>query len=272
MRIVELSNHVGDMLRENASQRQAAAQRASSRYDRDLARHRAYVDTLRAQRAQARAQGRWLAWLRGIFTVWSAPGSAPRRPVQQPARSNEEAILTAGQAGEQMVAARLGRVLGDNWVLFHGYRNRRGEIDHLLLGPRGLFAIEVKHRNATVHIDGDAWQFEKYDRYGNPVERGWITDRRGRSPSVQLNEAATELERFLVSRGHPVRAQRVVLLTHQRSKLGTLRNLTVDLVATSCDHLIKRLNTAPSWTPALTTQLEDLIVRDHHFHERHQTR
>jgi len=39
-------------------------------------------------------------------------------------------------------------------------RPRRGEIDHLLLGPLGLFAIEVKSINATVHIDGDRWQAE----------------------------------------------------------------------------------------------------------------
>ena len=71
--------------------------------------------------------------------------------------SSEEEILTAGVAGEQQVAAQLGRVLGDEWTLLRGYSNRRGEIDHLLLGPRGLLAIESKHRNATVHCDGDTW-------------------------------------------------------------------------------------------------------------------
>jgi len=43
-------------------------------------------------------------------------------------------------------------------VLFSGYRNRRGEIDGLLLGPSGLFAYEVKYHNATVYISGDDWQ------------------------------------------------------------------------------------------------------------------
>ena len=28
------------------------------------------------------------------------------------------------------------------------------------MGPLGLFAIEVKNINATVHIDGDRWQAE----------------------------------------------------------------------------------------------------------------
>ena len=57
----------------------------------------------------------------------------------------------AGIEGEQLVASGLGRVLDDEWTLIRGYRNRRGEIDHLLLGPRGLIAIEGKHRNALVH-------------------------------------------------------------------------------------------------------------------------
>jgi nuclease-like protein len=47
-------------------------------------------------------------------------------------------ILMAGADGERLVAAGLGRVLDDDWTLIRGYRNRRGEIDHLLLGPRGL--------------------------------------------------------------------------------------------------------------------------------------
>ncbi len=100
-------------------------------------------------------------------------------------------------AGEQHVASELGRVLGDDWVLMRGYCNRRGEIDHLLLGPPGLVAIESKHLNATVHCDGDSWRFEKFDKYGNLVARGSLSDRGGRSPSVQLNEPADLLEQFL---------------------------------------------------------------------------
>ena len=103
----------------------------------------------------------------------------------------------AGIAGEQLVATELGRALDDDWTLLRGYRNRRGEIDQLLLGPRGLFAIEVKNLNATVHVDGDRWRADKYDNYGNLVEQRPVADRMGRSPSVQLNEPADDLERFL---------------------------------------------------------------------------
>jgi Nuclease-related domain len=72
--------------------------------------------------------------------------------------TDPEERIRAGIAGEQLAAVELGRALDDDWTPLHGYRNRRGEIDHLLLGPRGLFAIEVKNINATVHIDGDRWR------------------------------------------------------------------------------------------------------------------
>jgi len=162
-----------------------------------------------------------------------------------------------------MVAAGLSRVLGDEWALLRGYRNNRGEIDHLLLGPQGLIAIESKHRNATVHCDGDQWWFEKYDRFGNLVDRGGIADKRGRSPSVQLNEPASLLEGLLRSHGYPVSIQRVVLFTHPRSALGRCRNPSVH-IATSADYVIDLLNGSPPTLPAeQLAQLEQLIAAHH---------
>lgn len=167
-----------------------------------------------------------------------------------------------------MAATVLGRVLGDDWTLLRGYRNRGGEIDHILLGPRGLIAIEGKHLNGTVYCDGDEWWSDKYDNYGNLVEPGKkIADNGGRSPSVQLNEPADRLEGFLRSRGHPVPVQRVVLLTHPRSRIGRCSSLTVRIAA-SAGNVIDLLDSLP---PALDTgqlaQLERLIVCDHRFHE-----
>src|SRR5208282_3708883 len=167
MHTVELSNHPGDLLDEASRRRAGAEKHALSVYEDALIRYRARVQTIKVKRDRARAQHRWWAWLRLV-----AAG-----------RTDTEEKLMAGIAGEQQVAAELGRALGDDWTLLHGYRNRRGEIDHLLLGPPGLFAIEVKNLNATVHIDGDRWRADKYDNYGNLVEQRPVEDRKGRSPS-----------------------------------------------------------------------------------------
>ena len=198
MRVVSLSDHPGAM-RRDAQQRRAAADReAQQAHESVLAVHRERVAQARVARDEAWAARRWGAWLRGVFAVRRAQRQVPaaRLPASQP--TVEEERWAAGSAGELLIADRLGRALDDEWTLLRGYRNRGGEIDHLLLGPRGLFAIEVKNQNARVNCHGDQWWSTKYDKYGNPVEpRREMTDRRGRSPSVQLNEPASQLEGFL---------------------------------------------------------------------------
>lgn len=267
MRIVELSNHPGVKLRKTRQRRAHAEKHVRSQFEKARDQHLRRVKAARDSRDQARAQHRWWAWLRFAVALRREQRQAPAPPARATGTSDQEEILKAGIAGEQLVAAGLGQVLGDDWTLLRGYRNRRGEIDHLLLGPQGLVAIEGKHLNATVHCVGDTWRFCKYDRYGNLVERGTLTDWGGRSPSVQLDEPARLLERFLRSRGQHIPIQRVVLLTHPRSKIGNCRDLTVH-IATSTDYVIELLNESPPAVDAgQLAEIEELIVRDHRFHE-----
>jgi hypothetical protein len=183
VRVVELSNHPGDMLGDAARRRRAAEQRVLSVYEDELIRYRARVQAVRVRRDRARAGRRWWTWLRLSVAAWREKRGIPRPPVPAGGHPADlESKIMAGIAGEQLVATELGRALDDDWTLLRGYRNRRGEIDQLLLGPRGLFAVEVKNLNATVHVDGDRWRADKYDNYGNLVEQRPIADRMGRSP------------------------------------------------------------------------------------------
>jgi hypothetical protein len=199
--------------------------------------------------------------------VWRLERLTPVLPPAARTSSDPEQRLAAGVFGEQQGAQEFGRVLGDDWVLVRGYCNKRGEIDHLLLGPPGLIAIESKHLNATVYCDGDEWRFEKFDRAGNLLDRGNLSDRGGRSPSVQLNEPADLLQEFLSSRDGKVSILRVVLLTHPNSKRGRCQKATVH-IATSPGLLADQLKAMP---PVLTASqrasLEQLIARDHRYHE-----
>jgi hypothetical protein len=131
-----------------------------------------------------------------------------------------------------------------------------------------LFAIEVKNINATVYIDGDQWRADKYDNYGNLVEQRLIADRRGRSPSEQLNEPAAELERFLYERGQRVAVQRVVVLTHRRSRLGSRHHPTVH-AGTSTGYVLTLVDdSADKLSERQQAEVQRLILRDHDFHER----
>jgi hypothetical protein len=267
MQTVLLSDHPGAMLRDAQRRRAAADQDLRLAHTEAHAAHRAQVARARQARDRARAQHRWGAWLRGVFAVWLA---GLRKPASRPVASqptDEEARFAAGAAGERQVADELGQVLDDQWTLFRGYSNPRGEIDHVLLGPRGLFAIEVKNHNATVDCAGDQWWSTKYDKYGNLVgPRQPLADRRGRSPSVQLNEPASQLADFLRSRHHPVAIRRVVVLTHPRAQLRSCTRPTVD-ICTSVRQLRKLLNDSPvAIAAAERAELARLITKDHRFH------
>ena len=268
MNVVELSNHPGDMLDDASRRRVAAERRVLSVYEDELVRYRARVQTLRVKRDRARARHRWWAWLRLSLSAWTTKRGLPRPPIPAAGHTTdlEEKIL-AGIAGEQLVATELGRALDDDWTLLRGYRNRRGEIDQLLLGQRGLFAIEVKNLNATVHVDGDRWRADKYDNYGNMVERRPIADRMGRSPSMQLNEPADDLERFLRQRGQPAEVRRVVILAHRRSRLGTVQHPPV-MIGTSTADVLALIDASADGQldRGQRAEIQGLIRHDHDFH------
>ena len=178
------------------------------------------------------------------------------------------AIGILGIKGEQEVADVLSGALGDAWVLIKGYRNRRGEIDYLLLGPGGMFAVEVKYVNGTFAITRERWRYVRYDNYGNQVGEGLLQDARRRPPNVQLAEPLAMLEQFLATRGQSVRMRPVVLLNHPKARV-TLSAPDVGVeVLTSTAQLRDLVRAAEGQLDARKlAEVERLIVRDHHFHE-----
>lgn len=261
MRIVELSNHP-ESLRAAAE----AARVADRGAEREAALRR--VAELRDQRRQARRDGRWRRWIALWFAVSRARRAVPPPSIRDSALSDAEQKARSGAAGEKRVADGLAAELDDSWALLHGYRNGRGEIDHVLVGPRGVLAIEVKNVNATVRIEGDTWIPAKFDRYGNPVPVRELADGGGRSPSVQVNEVADALQDFLRRRGQQIRVRRVVLLIHGRSRIDQYRDLTVDAVGTSVGVVLRLLESMPPTVRAAQrSAIEGLIQQDHAFHE-----
>lgn len=59
-----------------------------------------------------------------------------------------------GARGEEMVAGELAR-LGSEWTVFNGLLLPDGQdIDHVAVGPQGLFVIETKHWSGSVTVEG----------------------------------------------------------------------------------------------------------------------
>jgi hypothetical protein len=102
------------------------------------------------QRRQAWEQQRYLLWLlRWGPCIGHQLTPRPRHPVRSEA-DRDEIVWRKGSEGEQKVVARLSRLLDDRWTLIGGYRNAKGEVDQLLVGPGGIVAIEVKFVNGRV--------------------------------------------------------------------------------------------------------------------------
>jgi hypothetical protein len=275
MRIEYLSDHARDQL--GIAQQQVATSAADEAACRRL-HARAVNDVKTARRGrplwkrilalpsgdERDARGRVMQAEQAIRQTTQDLGRGHHRVQQQ----------AAGVQGEDALTWNLAR-LTDEWVMLRGYQNRRGEADHLLVGPLGVWAIEVKRRAVRVHIVGDQWAYEKLDRWGNVVETGLATDRSGRSWAHQVTDVADDLAAWLRKNGHPVAVRTAVMLMHERAQIGRHEQLTVDLVANDADHLLAALS-APGRVTALSPQecgaIVRLIERDHRFHHQRRRR
>lgn len=256
MRVEVLSEHPDVMLADAERERR-----------RGVAEQLAWVESLREERGQARSEGRWLAWLRLAFTVSGAKRAARRQHIASVLPTAREQTMRAGRNAERRVASELGGALDDEWVLLRGYCNARGEIDALLLGPRGLFAIEEKYRSVRVYIRGDEWMAQQIDKYGKPHgARFPIRDGKGRSPSEQVKEPVAALTRWLSTskRGTPITP--VVLLTHPSARIGSIQSPTVRVERSIRSLLALIERSRYTLDSGRRADIERLIRRDHEHH------
>lgn len=271
MQLVVLSDHAGDRLAAARERRESAARKTVERHQRELEQHRSWVAEATQVRDRALTERRVLAWLRWWLEARRRRRAWTPRPAALPGVSAEEGALEGGVSGEQEVAQVLGRRLGADWTVFKGYRNGRGEIDFLVLGPAGLFAVEVKNVNGTFWISPGRWRYVKYDRYDIARDESVLEDEGHRPPDRQLLEPTRQLERFLASRGRPARLEPVVVLTHSRARIERLDGDLGAQVVISAERLASLVLAAGgNFTRDELVQISRLIERDHRFHNRHR--
>ncbi len=97
-------------------------------------------------------------------------------------------IYNGGWAGEQQVSKLLSRSLSDEYLLLNDIhlRNSSGDIDHIVLGPNGVFVLETKNWNGEITCHGDVWQ-----RAGKPNFKS--------SPSLQVKRNAAKIRHIIDS-------------------------------------------------------------------------
>jgi hypothetical protein len=271
MKIITLSDHTKDKLQELVNKREADYMTQLTAYNRAIANMKAKQKQLRQNIKTAWQTLQVWQLCKGIVSLgWSLFATKPQPPFRR-AASQEEHIWNSGRQGEQMVIKLLEDCLGDSWTLILGYRNAKGEIDQVIVGPYGIFAIEVKHINGVVHCNADQWWRDKYDRYNNLVERNSaIADKGGRSPSRQINESANSLVARLAKKTTIRRVQRAVVLSHSSARLGKLAHPTVDRIMLLNKRAMGEfIKSSPDRIDACeVVRAIEVIREDHTFHNQ----
>lgn len=271
MNKIILSDHTRDQLDAAQKERERQYHVELYSYNEAIIKRDFKKEQARFRLSEAWGQRLILQTLSGLFGMIGAYAAPkPLRPLMQGA-GHQEKIWSAGNEGEKRVENFLSTNLDHQWTLIGGYKNAKGEIDQILVGPRGVFAIEIKYSNGTIFCDGDKWWRVKYDKYGNAVEHNVsIVDKRGRSPSRQVNESSDLLQSFLQKRYPSIRVCRSIIWAHDRSKLGGFKNLNIDYTAIVRDWDLGRFLQSSTYQLSQEEQhgIIESIRKDHTYYNQ----
>jgi hypothetical protein len=121
-------------------------------------------------------------------------------------------IYGGGWEGEKKVVQLLSSKLSDDYTLINDLciHNGRGDIDHVVLGPNGIFVLETKNWSGDITCVGDDWQ-----RVGRRTFKS--------SPSRQVKRNAARIRRIIDSsqsfRAMNVMVEGIVVFTNNRANL-----------------------------------------------------
>jgi hypothetical protein len=130
-----------------------------------------------------------------------------------------------GAVGEETIAAHL-NALGLPYRVIHDVvlPSMRGNIDHVVLGPNGVFVIETKNHNGFITCNGDSWTQRKVGQLGTPY-LGKIG-----CPSKQVKRYAITLRDFIRNKmNRDVYVNGVVVFTNREVALR-INNPTVGVL------------------------------------------
>ena len=109
-----------------------------------------------------------------------------------------------GAEGEKATAKVLRSLARDGWVLFNDLDTGRGNIDHLLVGPPGVFLLDSKNLSGVLSVKAGVlsvrWREDPDDGYENFRLAG------------QMRARARDLEELLRRHGVEISVQPVVVL------------------------------------------------------------
>jgi membrane protein implicated in regulation of membrane protease activity len=185
------------------------------------------------------------------LVLWWANHRDSRRPTKSDSdlRAREHAAqLMMGLSGERRTGEVLARELPPEYVLINGLKLPRaaGDIDHLVIGPTGVFLIETKTMAGRIVCQPDGtWRRTRVGRGGTPYV-AFIGN-----PAAQVQRNIFALRECLRRRvphlfsGTPLWIDGLVVFPHPRTELAAEHSrvpalLLQDTTSTICFHRPQR--------------------------------
>jgi hypothetical protein len=166
-------------------------------------------------------------------------------------------IYNGGWQGEKQVAKLLSNTLSDDYYLLNDLYPRYGggDIDHIVLGPNGVFVLETKNWSGSISCNGDEWQ-----RAGKRNFSG--------SPSRQVKRNAAKIKQLIDSSPNlsqlGIWVEGIVVFTNKHSTLH-VNNSTVPILKLTQlpSHLIAHRNSRIISTEQLEAIGQQILKHKH---------
>jgi hypothetical protein len=103
---------------------------------------------------------------------------------------NQRRSLRTGMAGELATGEELNRLMLDGYHVYHDFPGDRFNIDHIVVGPQGVFAVETKARSKKGKGKGDAVVVYDGEQLRYPT---WVT----KAPMQQAKALSAWLSKWM---------------------------------------------------------------------------
>jgi len=127
--------------------------------------------------------------------------------------SQKKIIFMEGRKGELIVRNALQSELSDDYTAFVGVPVKNGDIDCLITGPTGVFALEIKNHKGDIVYSEDGWKHYKTGIKGG-VYQGNL-----KNPEKQLFQAMHSLKDKLKQYNADVYIKGVVVFSNPATNL-----------------------------------------------------
>jgi hypothetical protein len=166
-------------------------------------------------------------------------------------------LYRGGWQGEKQVVNLLTHTMNDDYFLLNDLylRDGGGDIDHMVLGPNGVFVLETKNWSGKISCNGDEWH--------RPGKRNFSG-----SPSRQVKRNAAKIQQIIDDnpnlRSLGIWVEGIVVLTNTYAKLQVNSPTLTILKLPQLPHYLTTYRNSKNFSPEQLEAISKEIVKQKH--------